>query len=76
MSDPTQPSGFGPPSEATAAARDENASVQFQAPREGLTEQAAFTAGPEAMAGIPSQLLDARAALEDAIHKRRGERNA
>jgi hypothetical protein len=64
-----QPDDFGPPSEAVAAARDENASVQFQAPTEGLAEQAAFTAGPEVMAGIPSQLLDARAALENAIHQ-------
>lgn len=60
---------FGPPSEATATARDENAGVQFQAPpSEGLTEQAAFTAASEAATGISSQLLDARAALEDAIH--------
>jgi hypothetical protein len=36
MSEPRQSSDFGPPSEAAAAARDENASVQFQAPREGL----------------------------------------
>lgn len=60
---------FGPPSEETTAARDENAGVQFQAPSEGLSEQAVFTVAPEATAGISSQLLDARAALEDAIHK-------
>lgn len=76
MSDSGQPSGFGPPSEATAAARDENASTQFEAPREGLTEQAAFTAGPEATAGFSSQLLDARAALEEAIHQQRQESGA
>lgn len=64
-----QSDDFGPPSEAAAAVRDENAGVQFQAPSEGLTEQAAFTAAPEATAGIPSQLLDARAALEDAIRQ-------
>ena len=65
-----QSGDFGPPSEAAAAARDENAGVEFQAPpSEGLTEQAAFTAAPEATAGISSQLLDARAALEDAIHQ-------
>jgi hypothetical protein len=43
--------------------------MEFEVPSEGATEQAAFTAGSEAMGGISSQLLDARAALEDAIHQ-------
>jgi hypothetical protein len=61
---------FGPPSEETVATRDEDAGVQFQAPpSEGLSEQAVFSAAPEATAGISSQLLDARAAIEDAIHQ-------
>jgi hypothetical protein len=63
-----QSDDFGPPSEA-AEARDEDAGVQFQEPTEDVEEQAAFTAGPEATAGIPSQLLEARDALEDAIHQ-------
>jgi len=63
------PSDFVPPSEEEAAASDENAGVQFEAPSETLTEQAAFTAAPESLAGLPSQLLDARDALEEAIHQ-------
>ncbi len=65
----TGQSDFSPPTGTEAAASPENAGVQFQPPSEGLTEQAAFTAAPEAMAGIPSQLLDARGALEEAIHQ-------
>lgn len=61
-------SNFAPPSEEESAASEENAGVQFQVPSEGLTEQAAFTTAPESMAGLPSQLLDARDALEEAIH--------
>jgi len=63
-----QSNDFGPPSGA-AEARDEDAGVQFQEPTEDLEEQAAFTAGPEVTAGIPSQLLEARDALADAIHQ-------
>jgi hypothetical protein len=62
-------SGFAQPPSAEPAAADEDAGVQFQPPSEGLAEEAAFTAAPEAMAGIPSQLLDARDALEEAIHQ-------
>ncbi|MGH2532407.1 MAG: hypothetical protein ACRDJW_08880 [Thermomicrobiales bacterium] len=62
-------SGFAPPSEDEASASEENAGVQFQVPSETLTEQAAFTAAPQSMAGISSQLLDAREALEEAIHR-------
>jgi len=64
-----QSDDFGPPPSEAAEARDEDAGVQFQEPTEGLEEEAAFTAGPEVTAGIPSQVLDARAALEDAIHQ-------
>jgi hypothetical protein len=64
-----QSDDFGPPPSEAAEARDEDAGVQFQEPTEGLEEEAAFTAGPEVTAGISSQLLDARAALEDAIHQ-------
>jgi hypothetical protein len=61
---------FGPPSEASAADREENAGVQFQSPSsEGMSEQATYTVTSESTAGIPSQLLDAKAALEDAIHQ-------
>lgn len=70
MTDPgSGPAGFSSPTGPQAAAAEENAGVQFQPPSEGLAEQAAFTASPEAMAGIPSQLLDARGALEEAIHQ-------
>lgn len=70
MSDPgSGQSSFSPPPETAAADSEENAGVQFQPPREGLTEQAAFTAAPEAMAGISAELLDARGALEEAIHQ-------
>ena len=53
--------------EVEAAASDENAGVQFQAPTESVSEQAAFTAAPEAMAGVPSTILEARGALEEVI---------
>ncbi len=70
MTDPgSGQSSFSPPTGPEAAAAEENAGVQFQPPSEGLTEQAAFSAAPEAMAGIPSQLLDAKGALEEAIHQ-------
>jgi hypothetical protein len=65
------PNEFTPPSEreVEAAASEEDAGVQFQPPSEKAPEQAAFTAAPEAMAGIPSQLLEARGALEEAVHQ-------
>jgi len=65
------PNEFTPPSkkEVETAASEEDAGVQFQTPTEKAPEQAAFTAAPEAMAGIPSQLLEARGALEEAIHQ-------
>lgn len=76
MSDPNerkstgrQSDDFGPPPAGAPAVSDENAGVQFRAPSEGLTEQAAFTAAPGSMAGIPSQLLEARNALEEVIRK-------
>lgn len=62
-------SGFAPPSEEEASASEENAGVQFEVPSESQAEQAAFTAAPEAMAGIPSQLLEARDGLEEAIQQ-------
>lgn len=61
--------GFSAPIGPGAAASEENAGVQFQAPSEGATEQAAFTATPESMSGVSSQILDARAVLEEAIHQ-------
>jgi len=61
--------GFAQPTGEGASRSDENAGVQFQPPAEGLAEQAAFTAAPESMAGIPTQLLDARNTLEEAIHQ-------
>jgi hypothetical protein len=65
----SQSDEFGPPSEEAAEARDENAAVQFEAPSADLEEQAAFTAGPEVTAGISSELLAARAEVEEAIHQ-------
>lgn len=63
--------GFAPPTGAAAAQSEEDASVQFEAPSEGLTEQAAFSITPEAMSGIPAQLLEARDAIEQAIRQQR-----
>jgi hypothetical protein len=65
---PGDESSFDSPP-GTEAASEENAGVQFEPPREGVTEQAAFAAAPEAMAGIPSQLLDAKGELEEAIRQ-------
>lgn len=61
-------SNFAPPSEEDSTESEENAGVQFQVPSEGLSEQAAFTAAPESTAGLPAELLEAREALEEAIH--------
>jgi hypothetical protein len=64
-----QSAGFSAPSGADAAPSEENAGVQFEVPTETTTEQAAFTAAPESTSGIPSQILDARDALEEAIRQ-------
>jgi hypothetical protein len=63
-------SSFSSPTGGESTSSDENAGVQFDAPSEGTTEQAAFTAAPEAMtAGLSAQLLDARSSLEDALRQ-------
>lgn len=70
MADPgSREPEFVEPSGAAAEASEEDAGIQFQAPSEDLTEQAAFTASPEVTSGIPPQLLEARGALEEAIHE-------
>lgn len=64
-----EPDFSPPPTQTGAGASQESTSTQFEPPSEGLTGQAAFTASPETLAGIPAQLLDARGALEEAIHQ-------
>ena len=51
----------------SAGGSEEDAGVQFQPPAEGAEEQAAFTAAPESLAGIPSAVIEARDAAEEAL---------
>jgi hypothetical protein len=63
---------FTPPPGGDASRYDEDASVQFEAPpSEGSAEQAAFTVPTETLSGIPSQLLEARSELEQALQQQR-----
>lgn len=57
---------FTVPSQGGAAAEEE---VTFQSPTEAVREEAAFTAGPETLAGIPSQLLEVRNAVEQRLRQ-------
>jgi hypothetical protein len=63
--------GFAsPPMPAGGAGQnDEDAGVQFTAPSEGLEEQAPVSAPSEALSGIPSQLMDAKSAVEQALRQ-------
>jgi hypothetical protein len=68
---PESQSEFTPPPEReqAAAAEDEDAGAQFTPPTEAVTEEAAFTAAPEALAGVPSEVLAAAEDLKEAIHE-------
>jgi hypothetical protein len=63
--------GFASPPTAAGGAgqNDEDAGVQFTAPSEGLEEQAPVSAPSEALSGIPSQLMDAKSAVEQALRE-------
>lgn len=62
---PNQEEQFTVPSGAAAAEED----AAFQSPTEAVREEASFAAGPEALAGIPSQLLEARNAVEQRLRE-------
>jgi len=65
---PDQSGGpFQSPQAGASDQRQEDAGINFQSPQESAGEQAAFTVGQDALAGIPTELRDARQALEDAI---------
>lgn len=65
---------FAQPPKVAGAAEpsEEEAGIQFQPPKEDLTEEAAFAAPPAAEAGVPSEVLDAKGELEQAI-KQQGQ---
>lgn len=68
--------GFDSPTGEAATPSEENASIQFEPPTEGLAEQAAFTVSPEAVSGIPAQLVEARDQLAQAIQQQGRPRGA
>jgi hypothetical protein len=68
--------GFDSPTGEAATPSEENASIQFEPPTEGLAEQAAFTVSPEAVSGIPAQLVEARDQVAQAIQQQGRPRGA
>lgn len=79
---PTDGPGTGPefesPNEEQAAASDESAAMRFQAPpsEDPGDQQAAISLSVDALAGVPTQVRDAHAALQEALQGQAEQRAA